>query len=362
MFTKSHRRPAAIVMALGLASSSCRDAITNVAPVEPAESLKTRGAPGQGRLLVSCTFSERTPDGPHRYRYGFLHFAVPKEVFRPDKGLLRYHVRFQDPGQEPVYSADCLIPNTPEAIAFMDKHVAQGKGHRVEGSSGGDGSTGGGLRPSTASADILPYIQVLPGMTVVAAADGYAGLGGINFGECTNWCYDSSQVDTGGGWYPEPEQTLSCDPQTDPTCNQPLTTTDSANIIKAFRDFVKDPQTIADTLVRRECQEMIDKFNQMAAEGRVYRGGSNTRPEDAMDEHYAAWDPVTNTMHYDPMWLDSASTGDPKYIRSLANSSLHEAAHALGYNHSPAVAGLYAEEPFNRLSMGDRSCLSGSAF
>lgn len=346
-------------MALSLLSSGCHDAFTGLTPDPPGSADASRAPDGTARYGFGCTTSLKTPAGVTPYKYGWIKFHVPKSALAADQGLIRYTLRVEDTEKHVYFLAKCIIPNTAEAIAFMNQHLARGKGHLEQPYDNPQHSSLTSAAGRASRDYILPATQILPGMTIVAPYNYWStGGGGDLGGACTNWCYDASQGDSGGGWYPDPVVSLSCNPETDSTCNQPLTVIDTANIAKAFRDFVKDPTTIADSVARRECTQMADKFAQMFADGHVYRGGSNTRAGEGIAPHFAAYDPYTNTMHFDPMWLDSAATGQSKFIQDLANSALHEMAHALGFDHSEPIAGFYSEEYFNRLSPGTNSCLS----
>jgi hypothetical protein len=76
-----------------------------------------------------------------------------------------------------------------------------------------------------------------------------------------------------------------------------------------------------------------------------------------------AYDPVSGTMHFEPSALDAANAGDATAIRNIVNTALHEAAHSLGFGHTDPVwmgsYDLYAEAPFDLLSPGTNSCITG---
>jgi hypothetical protein len=71
-------------------------------------------------------------------------------------------------------------------------------------------------------------------------------------------------------------------------------------------------------------------------------------------------------MHFEPSALAAAEGGEAAayWQRDLANSGLHEAAHALRYTHTEPVPSpwgpQYAEEPFKYLSPGENSCIDWS--
>lgn len=144
-----------------------------------------------------------------------------------------------------------------------------------------------------------------------------------------------------------------CNPATDPDCEQPLTFADLGTINDAIATYVRLPSEIADTIARRQCEEMLRQFNASLVGGAVFRGGTNTT-------HYGAF--YNNRIHYDPEYLDFAAGGDATSQREIANTSLHEAAHVLGYGHPtpPTWVGsqdYYSDAPFNLLSPGPNSCI-----
>ena len=64
-----------------------------------------------------------------------------------------------------------------------------------------------------------------------------------------------------------------------------------------------------------------------------------------------------------PSAHENDRAGDATAIRNIVNTALHEAAHSLGFDHTePLWMGsydLYAEAPFNLLSPGTNSCITG---
>jgi hypothetical protein len=158
---------------------------------------------------------------------------------------------------------------------------------------------------------------------------------------------------------PEPE----CDPQSDPQCEQPLTDVDKRVIQSVLTKFRRPDDQFTDPQARDLCSAMADRFSQIYAAGQVFRGATDTQPGDTIvGEHRGAYDPNTGHIHFDPGYLDKAASGDAYWERDLANDALHEAAHALGYNHGDSTNSpwgpIYAEWPFNLLSPGSNSCLN----
>jgi hypothetical protein len=158
---------------------------------------------------------------------------------------------------------------------------------------------------------------------------------------------------TGDNSQPPDSTQTTCDPRNDPDCEQPLTSTDSTTILNAINNFVRSDAEIADTVTRRRCREMRDRFLASFNSGMVFRGGSNTTGAQA---HYGAT--IDQRIHFDPWALDAAMSSAADQ-RELANTALHEAAHVLGFTHpSEADAnGIYTDVPFNLLPPGPGPCL-----
>lgn len=158
-----------------------------------------------------------------------------------------------------------------------------------------------------------------------------------------------------GGGTPPPDDggPPTCDPRTDPECEQPLSSTDQRTIDEALAMYIRPASEIPDTTARRQCEEMLQQFNVSYRAGTVFRAGSNTK-------HYGAV--LNDRIHFDPEYLDFAAAGDATSLRVLANTALHEAAHVLDYQHPipPTWVGgqdYYSDAPFNLLSPGPNSCL-----
>lgn len=159
-----------------------------------------------------------------------------------------------------------------------------------------------------------------------------------------------------GGSTPSPDDgddSTTCDPRTDPDCEQPLTTTDSTTITNALAGYVRPSAEIPDSTARALCEDMLREFNRSFAAGAVLRGGSDT-------DHYGAT--YNDRIHFDPSWLDAAASGDAAALREIANTALHEAAHVLDYQHPNPPTWVngqdyYSDTPFNLLSPGPNSCI-----
>jgi hypothetical protein len=118
-------------------------------------------------------------------------------------------------------------------------------------------------------------------------------------------------------------------------------------------------RTFTDSRAEEACAEMEGHFRLMWNAGKVFRGISDTEEGDqGIGPHFGAWHRGTRTIHIDPSFLDAAQEGGAAALREIANTSLHEAAHDLEYEHTSAVRGFYMEAPFKYLSPGTNSCLT----
>lgn len=156
-----------------------------------------------------------------------------------------------------------------------------------------------------------------------------------------------------------------------PTCEQPLTDNDktvlNTLITERFRDYneLPWPKNIA-------CLSMEIKLGEMIQAGQIKRGISDTKDGDPLlSRHFGAYNPATGNMHIDPFYLDSATAGGNWIQAEVANTLLHEAAHALGEDH-PEDGGtpfdipgygrtlVYSNTPnsyFQALNFGSQSCI-----
>ncbi|MEP6991646.1 MAG: hypothetical protein ABJA80_12015, partial [bacterium] len=124
----------------------------------------------------------------------------------------------------------------------------------------------------------------------------------------------------------------TCFPSTDPNCEVALTDSDKTKLMDAITTQLRDFSTIADPERRARCQEMKDTFLQLLNFDPpfVYRGGSDTPPSDPKP-HFGAYVPSNSHMHFDPQYLNGTMSSSTKW--QVANTALHEAAHALGARH-----------------------------
>lgn len=169
---------------------------------------------------------------------------------------------------------------------------------------------------------------------------GWAGDGGIIPASPVNCQTDATSCRGAGGSYVYYDPSLradesQCDPLVDPKCEQTLPDSMKTKIRAALTTQLKIFSTIADTAVRARCQEMLDKFNQMfdnTSQPGVFIGGSDTNQPDSL-VHYGAWSRFTQHIHFDPWALNNLTAGSDKGWQ-VANTALHEAAHALGHEHT----------------------------
>lgn len=153
---------------------------------------------------------------------------------------------------------------------------------------------------------------------------------------------------------------MDCNPNTNPDCLVRLSAWDKETLRHGLARHRRTSFT--DPNAAQKCNMLAAQFDQMMTNGMVYRGafGSTGEPSDPL--HVAAYDPVGGTIHFETAAMAAANGGDPVAVRNLINSALHEAAHALNYNHTTPVwmgsYDLYAEQPFNLLSPGDNSCIT----
>lgn len=111
------------------AAASCSDlptASTVTAPQVPvsdAAAGRPAWAADVGGAPHICFTSVRTPQGPHRYRYGRVRLHFPASALALDGATTLYRYRVQGPGEDPVVVANCRIPRTVEAVEIMDRRL-----------------------------------------------------------------------------------------------------------------------------------------------------------------------------------------------------------------------------------------------
>ena len=165
--------------------------------------------------------------------------------------------------------------------------------------------------------------------------------GSIGLGSSSRDCSEPGACSQGPGGGPRSardpatsDDLAHCIPATDPNCEIPIPDTLQTQIRSALTSWLKDFNTIADTAKRARCKAMLDKFNSMfnAVPSQVFLGASDTPLTDTV-AHSAAYDPATGHIHFDPSSVGGLAASSDKQWQ-IANSALHEAAHALGYGHA----------------------------
>lgn len=268
--------------------------------------------------------------------------------------------RWMAPDGEILSTAHCGIPATPRAAEILDRRLGLHSRRRGSKYPGEEQS----LECGTTSNPCTLYSVANTGGTYWGDEEDWWEEGP----ECDPWaslCDRSGNDYGGGGGEPYDPYANGCDPSLDPACEKPLTETDNANIVNAIETYIRSSAEIVDRdNARSQCKAMLDKFNSMLAASPplVFRGSSKTQPGDpGIDPHTGAYDPSTGHMHFEPDLLDQAAAGDAKALREIANTALHEAAHALGFEHGDSVPSpwgpLYTEDYYNKLDAGDDSCM-----
>ncbi|HEX8674174.1 MAG TPA: hypothetical protein VF710_19915 [Longimicrobium sp.] len=132
-------------MLFGIVASACQDLPTANDAAPPGAESSARWSVASAPKSESpymCYLSMRiSDDGPARYAYKHVRVDFPKP-FIGDNGetaVLRYV--WKNEGEEPVAAANCRVPRTPEAIAFMDRRLAvHGRRRRRDGGEKDDGT------------------------------------------------------------------------------------------------------------------------------------------------------------------------------------------------------------------------------
>lgn len=337
---RKHHSGAAIIMLFGLGLAACGDGPLTPppnaeAPSGPTYRIATFGDLSYPALSVCRGVVVAEEGAPAAFRYQRFVIAFPKNTLAPDGWTQLVRVRAVTESGEDYGSMNCLIPATARAADYFEDALGIGKLFVRREEELDDISTASGLCD--------PYCSLPPIQVVVPPSYG---------GGWYNWCqqYGNCAPLSGSEWE-EP-----CDPQWDPQCEQPLEPRDVDKLNESYR-YLRMNYTDLDA--KNDCMAMAQKFADMMEQGKVFRGRTDG-PGPHTDDHYAAYDPDTGNIHFDPSHMDNANIDDPGDMRDILNSALHEAAHALGFDHTEAVAGMYAERPFNRLHPGSNSCIDYS--
>jgi hypothetical protein len=302
--------------------------------------------------------SHRESESPLLYRYKRIAVRFPKPTEAAGGATMpyRYHVIDEAGETAPRAVFNCRIPRTIEALKLMNNRF------HVEGEPRAKKED-----EVVTTMDCPPGYICLPGITNSGwFFSGYYSptYGGGSWGDQGGWGSSYYETEPSGPWSDpgSPEQIVPCDPAIDEKCHQFLTDADRLTIPNALNAWVRPVTEIQDPTARVRCAELVEKFGQLYEAGKVFRGRTTTMLGDpGADPHWGAYDPGTGWIHFDPKWLDAAAAGDESAAQHLANTALHEAAHALGYEHSDPVntpwGPAYTEEPYTHLVPGANSCV-----
>jgi len=86
--------------------------------------------------LKGLTTTHRTGDRPQPYAHGRLALRFPTAALAPDGSTQLYRYRLMKEGApagaEPLAAANCRIPNTTEAVEFMDRRLGRTRTQSVK--------------------------------------------------------------------------------------------------------------------------------------------------------------------------------------------------------------------------------------
>jgi hypothetical protein len=267
--------------------------------------------------------------------------------------LLRY--LWKDPDGTPVAAANCRVPRTEMAVEMMDRRLGV-QGRRTAHRKREDGVVSTMSDPCYTYWCPLPALIVTPAPTYYGAPQPYDPYSKDPcWSNCAEGASQGTNNGTGYGWDPG---TPSCDPSQDPNCYVPLNEADKRVLSDDINDRLRPVGEFTDTDARAMCAQMFTEWQSRYTSGKVFRGATQTRAGDeGVGPHWGAYDESTGNIHFDPEGLDAAASGDAVALREMMNTALHEAAHAMGYDHTDPVGPYYAEHPFTLLSPGTNSCI-----
>jgi len=199
-------RPFVTALLVGMVSAACQDlpTLSEGGKRFPGGSVEIASISASSSRRASsyvCYVSERTPDGPNRYRYGRIRLRFPASALAPDGATMIYRYRLMEagasPGAEPVAAANCRIPRTPEAVLVMERRFAVENRRKRSSGGGGDGDSEiGGIR-GCVSDGVCP-IEGLVAIGYLPPSSGVAGGTCWQFG-CGGWDASYSYFDNGTG-------------------------------------------------------------------------------------------------------------------------------------------------------------------
>ena len=325
------------------------------------------------KSIFSCGYAQKAKSGASRYHYQLVRIPVSGDVGDLAAGSVKVQMIYTTRGETtPELTVTCTIPNTARAKAVLEQKLVKPEAHKHQQAAESGSGARTALVPSGRRNDQLEPVVVIERWTYdwgefligQRTREGYA-IGP----------YDASHGDVwgggGGGYDPmlDPEASgNSCNPAVTPECEQALKDSDRTNIAAALAAKVRDPNGLEEP-AKSACAAMISKVNEMMASN-IKRGIVDTHDgplNDGLPPHYGAYNETTGNIHVDPTWLDALSADNSAVQREVANTLLHEAAHAMGYDNtngyfpmttSTFSTTVYGDAPFSYLSPGTNSCLN----
>ncbi|HEX6746655.1 MAG TPA: hypothetical protein VF092_05115 [Longimicrobium sp.] len=111
-----------LTLALAAALSACTDEpFTSSVPASQPARPQLRAAASESESPYGCYISEAVRTPLYRYRYTRRELHFPATALAADGSTLKYRLRLQNPGEEPVYVANCLIPRTQTGVRFLEQ-------------------------------------------------------------------------------------------------------------------------------------------------------------------------------------------------------------------------------------------------
>ncbi|HEX6913293.1 MAG TPA: hypothetical protein VF142_23005 [Longimicrobium sp.] len=141
-----------------------------------------------------------------------------------------------------------------------------------------------------------------------------------------------------------------------------MTPEDVATIDNALKTMMRPATEFTDSVARRECAAMEQRFRDAVTEGDVFRGGFDSNSSNDPGGAHSGYTSSEGQIHFDPGVLDAANAGDAGAIQAIAITALHEVGHRIGFQHGdPTWDALgrdyYTERPFSRMNPGENSCV-----
>jgi hypothetical protein len=335
LFRVSFRRAAAFGFLLALVfAAACSDTVLSPTTRgdSAASAVSAAFAPVRDARAFPCRTSQATPLGEHAYRYGTATLYFPQAALAPNGATIRYRVRYQEAGAQPVAVFNCIIPNTDLAIGLGDRSFGAQHGVKVRvGRTRGGVTTLGCVKAGECSLEAIDVV-VPPSSTEPedpcargACWDRYGGDGSSG---SYYWGGDGS--DPGSPDEPGAGDDAASD-SLPPDCAQPR------NVLEAVYCQAHPPtaeqRVKMDSAMERmrrhggPCSELADALGSMLAAGhlRVYDNADGTAPAGGASGQGGDW-----------TWLDAAWFGTWETTlspsgRNLAGMIAHEMDHHLNH-------------------------------